>query len=43
MTPDAFYICFDLTIIALVAYVVHILRCIRANTRRPDNKDLFQP
>jgi hypothetical protein len=43
MTIDTFYVFFDLTIIGLVCYVTHLLRCIARNTRKPDNKDLFQP
>jgi hypothetical protein len=36
------FLLIDLMIVALVAYVVHLLRCIRANTAKRDNKDLFQ-
>ncbi len=42
MNYDFFFACFDMAIIALVAYVTHLLRCIERNTRKPHNKDLFQ-
>jgi len=41
--PETYlFVVLDGIIIAYLAYTVHLLRGIRHNTRKSDNKDLFQ-